>query len=333
VYRELGAARLTTGERLQLGVVRGPDAEWRARIAALLGHKPGHYRYHVEAALARPLDELDTRFYVGHLDGEPLSQVMVAGARGAAILGHVYTVPEWRRRGAYRALMSAQMDDTRAAGYRLLTLSTRFDSHPYWIYHHFGFRSVAPGSGAMRWQAEQGDEDAYLRPAATTARELRWSDWGALNMTALRAIAPGEELPRSLLLGLKGQQDAEGAFADLRWQLDRQSGPGVGSQARVLESETGAVAGWALLAPERRWFGDAWTLDVYCLPGFWDRAAALVEGLRWPDAPVALYAAGQGPARARLAQSRGFAAVGVLPRWLRLEGRQVDVAVWVRPPP
>src|SRR5919108_4934663 len=181
MYRPLGAATLKTGERVELGVVLGPDPDWAERIAVLLSHKPGEYRYHIGEALRRPLDELETRFYIGHLDGRPITHVMIVGARRAGILGHVYTVPAWRQRGAYSALMAAQMADTAAAGYRILTLGTGHGSHPYWIYHHFGFRSIAPGSGAMRWLATPDTEAQYLRPAMAMARELRWCDCGPLN--------------------------------------------------------------------------------------------------------------------------------------------------------
>jgi GNAT superfamily N-acetyltransferase len=330
MYTRLGEATLKTDEQIELGVVLGPDADWAERINALLSHKPSEYRYHIGEALLRPLDELETRFYVGHLDGRPITHVMIVGARGAGILGHVYTVPEWRRRGAYQVLMEAQMRDTAAAGYRILTLGTGYDTPPYWIYYRFGFRSIAPGSGAMRWLATPDAEEQYLAPAPVLVRELRWSDWGALNVTAMHAPPPDDELPRSLVLQLKGQGNAEGSFAALRQRMERRPAPPPGIQARVLVSATGAVPGWAILAPDPRWFGDVWLLDLYALPAFWDRAGELVAGFTWPDAPVAAYSTNPAGPRARLLQSLGFVQGSVLPGWLHLGDTRRDVTMWVR---
>src|SRR5207245_380029 len=154
--------RLTTGERLELGVVETPDPSWSDRIVPFLLHKGGDWNHHIAAALERPLDDLETCFYVGMVDGQVVTQVMISGARGAGILAHVFTSPRWRQRGAYRQLMAVQMADTRARGYRILTLGTGFDSHPYRIYQSFGFRSVEEGSGYMSWEATPGAIRDYL---------------------------------------------------------------------------------------------------------------------------------------------------------------------------
>jgi hypothetical protein len=258
-----------------------------------------------------------------------MTQAMIVGARGAGILGHVYTVPAWRQRGAYTALMAAQMADTAAAGFRILTLGTGHASPPYWIYHRFGFRPIAPGSGAMRWVATPDAEAQYLRAAPASARALRWADGVPLNVTAMHPAAD-DELPRSSMLQLKGQGNAEGSFAALCQRMQRQPGPPPGTQARVLVSETGAVPGWAILAPDPRWFGDVWVLDLYTLPAFWDRALALVDELTWPDAPVAAYTSGERGPRARLLRALGFTRHTSFPGWLRTPDGTADVIVWVR---
>src|SRR5687767_8468625 len=111
MYTPLGEARLKTGERLTIGVVECPDAEWAGRVAPFLGHKRPETREHIGRALAGPLDGLRTFFYVGCVEGRLITEVMVVGARGVGILGHVFTLPEERRKGAYSALMGEQMRD------------------------------------------------------------------------------------------------------------------------------------------------------------------------------------------------------------------------------
>ena len=147
MYEQLGETALKSGERMQIGVITAPDAEWKDCIVPFLGHKGEPYASHIRLANDGPLDELQTHFYIGHRDGHVITEVMIVGARGAGVLGHVYTLPEERRKGAYQAVMARQMADMEAKGFRLLSLGTGFDSAPYWIYHSFGFRSVFGGLG------------------------------------------------------------------------------------------------------------------------------------------------------------------------------------------
>src|SRR5207249_8256737 len=65
VYTDLGSATLKTGERLACGVVTAPAPEWAPRIEPFLAHKRPEWRYHIAQSLQRPLDQLETRFYVG----------------------------------------------------------------------------------------------------------------------------------------------------------------------------------------------------------------------------------------------------------------------------
>src|SRR5689334_12378719 len=113
MYTPLGSAKLNSGETLEMGVVAGPDAEWAPRIGPFLGHKGPGWCDHIQRALEGPLDRLETLFYVGCIGEELVTQVMIVGCAGAGILGHVFTRPEHRRKGAYRQLMARQMEDTR----------------------------------------------------------------------------------------------------------------------------------------------------------------------------------------------------------------------------
>src|SRR5579884_1431905 len=118
---------------METGVVRAPDADWRPRLVQFLAHKGDEWRPQIDEALAGPLDDLATSFYVGHAAGELICQTMVAGARGVGILGHVFTRPRDRRKGAIRALLAAALEDC-GGTYRFLTLGTGYDGPPYHIY-------------------------------------------------------------------------------------------------------------------------------------------------------------------------------------------------------
>ncbi len=325
MYRKLGEGRLATGEPVQLGVVEAPDEDWVDRVCQFLVHKGGDWNYHIRQALVGPLDELVTHFYVATVEEQVVSHVMISGARGTAILGHVFTAPAWRQRGAYRQLMAAQMADLGRLGLQILTLGTGYDSHPYWIYQSFGFRPVASNSGLMKWLAMPDAEERYLAPSEADVRALRWDDWAALNLLSLRPVAADDALPRLPALGLKGQQSAEGPFLAFMRRFRRMSN----AQGRVLQSASGAVAGWALLLPDARWFGDAWLLDVGLLPAFAPYRNALTADLPWPDAPVYSLTTANG-SRAEWLQGLGFRHLSTLPRWLVREGQRQDLQMWVR---
>jgi hypothetical protein len=311
---------------LEVGVVRGPDPEWSPRVAPFLGHKGLEYRTHIQRALDGPLDELETRFYVGTVEGRIISQIMIVGARGAGILGHVYTRPDERRKGACNLIMGHQMADCRAAGFRVLCLGTGFDSPPYWIYHSHGFRGIAEGSGQMIWNASTDAQDLLLPGGAATVRELRWDDWGYFDLLAYQPLDEREELPRCPSMGLLGRGSLEGPF--VAFQLRRERDPAV--KAVVLETGAGATAGWAICGPDPRWFRSVSLLDIHAHPHYHHELPRLVKALELPDGPVhAVLTEPRGPNAAALAAA-GFAPEASLGSWLFDGTRRRDTLIWVR---
>jgi hypothetical protein len=325
MYTRLAAETLKSGERMEVGVVLGPDADWLPRIAPFLGHKGPDYSAHIRRALEGPLDGLETRFYVGSVDGRIVSQVMIVGARGAGILGHVFTCPEERRKGACALIMRHQMDDCRRAGFQALCLGTGFETPPYWIYHSHGFRGVAAGTGRMKWLAEPDAEERLFREAAVSVRDLRWDDWGYFDLLAYQPVLPDEELPRCPTLGARAQDSVEGPFVTYQLRRERE----LQVQAKVLVSAAGATAGWALLSPDTHWFRDVWLLDLHAHPRFTRHLPDLVGSLELPAAPVAAYLTRPEGPRAAALSGLGFRRTAVLPRWLAHDGRR-DLAVWLR---
>ena len=360
MYTRLGEAGLKTGERLEIGVVECPDPAWADRIVPLLGHKGEPWAHHIQAALHEPLDALETRFYVGLVDGTAITNVMIVGARreasrrgsrgsestrdGVGILGHVYTRPEHRQKGAYAALMAAQMAHTQQLGYRILTLGTGFETPPYWIYHRFGFRSIDGASGRMKWLAAPDTEARHFRPGTTTVRPMRWDDWAPLNLVAYQLTEPNEELPRSWAFRLlKGHGSLEGSFAQLRLPLPYHQSPqsledvrrqltqGTELAALVLETEYGAVVGWAVLQPDELALRDGWRLDIYVHPAFRAATADLMAAVPWPDgARVAAYTSAPDGYRAAALRAAGFRQVAELPDWLRRGQSTVPLRVFAR---
>ncbi len=326
VYTPLGAANLKTGQRLDMGVVTAPDADWRGQVAPFLGHKQDPYRAHIARALDGPLDRLETRFYVGTVDGRLVSQVMLVGSRGVGIIGHVHTLAEERRKGACAALFRALLPHAESAGYRVLCLGTGYDTPPYHIYRSFDFRGIAPGSGCMVREAAPGAQAALLAPGPASVRPLRWDDWAWLELLAFQPVTADEELPRGAVMGIRGQESAEGPF--VAFQSRRRKEPEI--QAVALETGAGATVGWAAVAPDPRWFGDVYALDFHVAPSFQGSLADLLDALALPEAPVVAYLTEPEGPRARLLAARGFQPAARLDDWLRVEDERRPLRVWRR---
>ena len=70
MYIKLSDAKLKTDEDLEVGVVMAPDQEHSDSIAKVLHHKGDPWLSHVNRALSGDIKELETRFYIGKLDGQ-----------------------------------------------------------------------------------------------------------------------------------------------------------------------------------------------------------------------------------------------------------------------
>lgn len=344
MYTHLGNVRLKTGEPMEIGVVECPDPEWAGQVLPLLGHKGYPWQVHIEAALREPLDELQTLFYLGLIEGVAITNVMIVGARGTGILGHVFTRPEHRRKGAYTRLMAAQMEHTRSLGYRLLTLGTGFETPPYWIYHSFGFRSIDGVSGRMKWLADPEAETRWFRRGGTNVRPMRWDDWASLNLLAYQPAEPNEELPRSWTFRLEEHGSLEGSFLDLRARMPHNS-PRTLEEVRqrvaqaeepaalVLETEHGAAVGWAVLQRDLLALRRAWCLDCYVHPDFYAAIDQLLGAMPWPGpARVAAYSSAPEGYRGAALRRAGFAPIAALPDWLQRGQHSLALQVYARRP-
>ena len=163
MYNKFGEVELKTGERMEVGVVTAPDTPHAEEMKQFLGHKPGNYKWHIERCVTEVLDALETRFYVGKLNGAVITNIMTVEYQGVGILGHVFTLPQQRRKGAAKGVMAYQMEDFRQRSGSALYLGTGYNSHPYYIYQSFGFESVFPESGFMKYHVNEDFEGTLFR--------------------------------------------------------------------------------------------------------------------------------------------------------------------------
>jgi GNAT superfamily N-acetyltransferase len=322
MYTHLDTETLKTGETLEIGLVEAPDETLAGQIERLLAHKGEEWREHIHAALQGETDRLETRFYLGLLDGESVANIMTVESLGVGILGHVFTRPEHRRKGICRAVMARQMEHFRQRGGHVLTLGTGFDSPPYWIYHSFGFRSLK--GGFMRYSVEPDRvfEERWFAPGPAKVVPAEWRHGPLI---ALVASFPGSEYLRSAAWKVFGIGNLEGPM--IQFMHDRRENPAV--NAVMLETEHGAVAGCATVHPMGSWPG-VWLVDVFTHPNFFDRTADLVNGVPAPTGRLIAMADAEAAQKAALLESCGFEQEGTLRRFLRAGETIRDVRVYAK---
>ena len=321
VYERLDVARTKDGAEIEIGLVTAPDLDLCNSILQLLSHKSPDTKYHLAAALDGKTGELETRFYLGMLDGQPVANITTMESRGVGILGHVFTRPEHRRRGICREVMARQMHEFRSRGGTVLLLSTGFESHPYWIYHSFGFRSFA--GGRMRYATEPDFEREWLSPGPGRVVKASWNHWP---LVALLATVPGNEILRSAAWQVHRTGWLEGMYCSFMRMRDRdESIRGV-----VLEKDTGAVIGCATVAPAATWPG-VWQVDAFAGPQSGENELnRMLDKLTIPPGRAIAYVDEQASDKMRALERIGFRREAVLKEHLRLESERFDVHIYSR---
>lgn len=324
MYRKLAEETLKTGEVMEAGCVQPPDPEWADRLEHSLAHKPPIWLYHIRKAVRGEIDELQHYFYIGHIEGEIITGVMTVEYRRVGILGHVYTQPAHRRKGAYSRLMKHQMDDFRRRGGGLLLLGTGYDTPPFHIYESFGFRGIVGRSGYMRYATEEDFEERYYGPGGeVSVRPVHWKDWPGVNCLTLQ---PGEDVLRSVAFGVVGRYSFEEGFLHLMRGLEEDGR----RRAWTAESASGAVVGLVTLTPDERFRGGVYLLDLIVQANFWAEAPRLLEAVRWPEAKVQCYTDLRCEPKLEALKAAGFTQEAVLKGQLPWEDGRLDVAVFSR---
>ncbi len=324
MYKKLGNTVLKTGERMEVGVITAPDEPHAEEVKQFLGHKGGNWEWHIEQCVTEVLDALETRFYVGKIDGNVITNIMTVEHEGIGILGHVFTLPDQRRKGACKGAMAYQMEDFRQRNGRALYLGTGYNGHPYHIYHSFGFESVIPESGFMKYHVNTDFEEHYFSVAPAESKNVEWHDWP--KVTALSGIV-GWDILRSLKWGVYGPTNFEGGFLSFKHILETDD---TYDDAKLLVIQSGAIVGWATVCRDSRWRENVALLDLFFHPNFTDSVPALLSALQFPELKVQCYVDGTAEKKAAVLEAAGFACEGRFKDQFTYSGQHYDVLVFAK---
>ena len=324
MYNKLGEVQLKTNEQMEVGVITAPDVPHAEEVRQFLGHKGGFYGWHIERGVTEVLDDLETRFYVGKLDGHVITNIMTVEHEGIGILGHVFTLPQQRRKGACKGVMGYQMGDFRQRAGRALYLGTGYKSHPYYIYHSFGFESVFSKSDFMKYHVNSDFEEHYFAPAPAEPKSVEWHDWP--KVTALSGIVGWDAL-RSLTWGVYGPTNLEGPFLGFKHALETED---VYNDAKLLITSNGAIVGWATVIRDSRWKPPTSVLDLFFHPNFTDDVPALLSAMAFPESKVQCYVDSGAEKKVEILETAEFTCEGRFKNQFRYGGQDYDVLVFAR---
>ncbi len=307
MVRLLGESDLREGENLQVFLVECPDSNYAEELSLFYAHKEEHWLWQIEAALRRPMDELETRFYVGRSRGDLAGAICTYERKGIGIFSHVYTEPKWRGKGVASRIMGSLLPDFAQRDGRFLTLGTDYGSQAYRIYERSGFRSVRRGGGTMVWEAVPGSFDEYFAPQQCHPVGLAWHHWPLL--CALMAREAGG-------IYAKNWYSEPWIWFENDFLMIKQQAARGEMRASVLEGDRGGVLGFAFLS--LRWPGESeWQLALYAYPGFWEQLGPALAALGPLPERTRCYA-DSGSERFDLLKSAGFREVARLEqRWGR----------------
>ncbi|HIE26102.1 TPA: GNAT family N-acetyltransferase [Candidatus Poribacteria bacterium] len=324
MYSKLRDVKLKTGENMEVGVVLAPDDEYADKVKPFLDHKPGNFKWHIERCFEEQLDELETRYYIGQINNEVICNIMIVEHRHVGILGHVFTSPDQRQKGACTGVINAQMEDFQRRSGEALYLGTGYDGPAYHIYKSVGFESVYPRSGFMKYWANDDFETKYFAKSETHVKEVQWNDWA--KMTALTGIIDGDYL-RSIAFNIYGPANFEGGFLDFKRELE--DGERY-RDAKLLASENGAIVAFATIVADSRWPGDVYILDVFAHPNFWDDADKLLNALELPQGKIQCYSDSITSSKAECLKKTGFQQEAVMKKQIRRDEDTLDVLVFAK---
>jgi GNAT superfamily N-acetyltransferase len=263
------------GPDVAFRLLRSIPAEDREALRAFFAHKGAPYVEHLDDFLANAVDGdhegLEWRFHMMFAGGAPVANVCTWECGGHGILGHVYTVPSFRRRGLADAILRRIADAAPDRGVTTMQLNCTPDSHQEKLYATNGYRTIPGIPGAML-RRFRPDAPRPSAPGEFRVAPFQWRHWPGCNLLFLRGDLGR---PHSVGLNLHGPASAEGPLLHAVYTRTPGTPPPV---LRALVTSSEHVVGFASLLPDPS-DPRGQVADVLTTPGCEDRAGALLDEL------------------------------------------------------
>ncbi len=301
-------------------------------LVELLAHKGDPWIGDIRRRLAGAMEGAQDYYFVARYQDQLVGHVWyttLAGTPELGLIGHVYTVPPFRRRGISARLVEMALDDFRQRGGRAMQL---FTSTPYTLdfYGRFEFENLYQNQAyhATDWYmcSPSGAYEELQRAVAGTRGVVKPLSAGALPQFCLLY-----NIERRTRLKNRAQKIGLGLEAELAfihsWQ-EVDSGRTICHCTGDDHFLTGVAAISRLEFPHQAHIG---MFDLYVEPNnVWhaDELAEACLAARDTLGIETLYAMAVDPDKERMLQHLGFRAETTLPRHFRVAAQYYDVQVY-----
>jgi GNAT superfamily N-acetyltransferase len=321
----LSTTVLKEGTAVTVHLVMPPEASLAYKMHSFLKHKGMPWQMHWLEAFAGRCDCLETRFYLLMIEGEPISNIMTVETCGIGILGHVFTRPAWRGRGAASILMRVVCDDFASREGTALYLGTGYDSVPWRLYRKYGFEGFIPNAGLMQWIRRPQRLDAMFGPEGLTVRPVCWGDWPLLHCLF---VQEGNDVVKNIALRRFGQADMEGGFLALQERMRANAE----MKVAVATNAAGMTVAFGTATPLDAMFTDYVLVDLFAHPAAVAALGSLLEALHLPkDKPLLALVDESSSRRRRALESAGFCCVGRLPEAIKMDHCRASLLLMLKP--
>ena len=150
MLQTLGEVSLASGEKMTVKLVMPPEWDYAGKVVRFLDHKPDPSRRGIRQRLRGDYAAYCTdKYFIGEIDGRIAGQLWYGySTSGVGNFGHVYTVPEHRRKGITNVLLPFFLDDFHASPVKAVLCGTGTP----WVadtYKKCGFQPIGLESGSL----------------------------------------------------------------------------------------------------------------------------------------------------------------------------------------
>ncbi len=280
--------QLKDGRKASLVILSSPSLPEFEEIRRLLHHKPSPFMNHIEDFNGNNsngvIEGLEWRFYLARVGDAYVGNICTWERDGIGILGHVFTLPEWRGLGIADALLHFQDEDFRERNGRIMELNTGFQSMPYRMYEKRGYEGVPGAPGSMiKFSGEKIWQGLYS-PGQAKLADFQWCHWPSANLLFL---TENPSFVRAAGIGVYGPSSLEGPVIHNRERIWNETTE-PRWRVKVLESSNGMVTAWTSLLWDLNWSHHHRRLvfDLFFHPHFAEAMMAELHDLEIPEGTI-----------------------------------------------
>lgn len=271
----LAKVKLHTGEDLDISLLEFPYDEYKRRIKEffLLDHLPGLWLRNLDKWLEGVKDG-SLIWFIGEIGSKIISGVAVycSAGNGIADLGHVYTMPEHRKKGIQNRIFAEIMKELPTRRVKVVYLETGYRIPAYFLYQKYGFQGhQKQGIMRKRLNTKEDVDVFYFKPRKVSYSDVKRSDFCPL----LHLLSkPEGQICRSYAYGLYKNAPSDTRVLQIVDSVERKK-----CSATVLRDSENRLMGLCLVSRQtpKETLGHIGVLDLFIHPNYMQYANVMLR--------------------------------------------------------